>query len=111
MLSIVTPAFNEASNLEALYARLVRFFERGGGDWEWIVVDDHSPDDTFIVIERLRLLVSRDYRAIFAPGTVVSRDYRAMSTPRMLVSRDYRAISTPGGWLVATIPYVLPSRT
>src|SRR5436190_12231672 len=53
MLSIVTPAFNEASNLEALYARLVRFFERVGGDWEWIVVDDHSPDDTFSVIERL----------------------------------------------------------
>ena len=55
MLSIVTPAFNEAPNLEALYARLVRFFERTGGDWEWIVVDDHSRDDTFGVIERLSL--------------------------------------------------------
>ena len=59
MLSIVTPAFNEASNLEALYAQLVRFFERAGGDWEWIVVDDHSRDDTFGVIERLSLLDSR----------------------------------------------------
>ena len=59
MLSIVTPAFNEAPNLEALYAQLVRFFERTGGDWEWIVVDDHSRDDTFGVIERLSLLDGR----------------------------------------------------
>ena len=59
MLSIVTPAFNEASNLEALHARLVRFFERTGGDWEWVVVDDHSRDDTFGVLERLSLVDSR----------------------------------------------------
>jgi glycosyltransferase involved in cell wall biosynthesis len=59
MLSIVTPAFNEAPNLEALYAQLVRFFERAAGDWEWIVVDDHSRDDTFGVIERLSLLDGR----------------------------------------------------
>ena len=59
MLSIVTPAFNEASNLEALHARLVRFFERAGGDWEWIVVDDHSRDETFAVLERLSLVDGR----------------------------------------------------
>jgi glycosyltransferase involved in cell wall biosynthesis len=59
MLSIVTPAFNEASNLEALYARLVRFFERAGEDWEWIIVDDHSRDQTFSVIERLSLVDGR----------------------------------------------------
>ena len=59
MLSIVTPAFNEASNLEALHERLVRFFERDGGDWEWIIVDDHSRDGTFDVIERLSLVDGR----------------------------------------------------
>jgi dolichol-phosphate mannosyltransferase len=59
MLSIVTPAFNEASNLEALHARLVRFFERAGEDWEWIIVDDHSRDETFSVIERLSLVDGR----------------------------------------------------
>jgi dolichol-phosphate mannosyltransferase len=59
MLSIVTPAFNEASNLEALHARLVRFFERAGEDWEWIIVDDHSRDETFNVIERLSLVDGR----------------------------------------------------
>ena len=25
-----------------------------GGEWEWIVVDDHSRDDTFAVIQQLR---------------------------------------------------------
>jgi glycosyltransferase involved in cell wall biosynthesis len=59
MLSIVTPEFNEGSNLEALHERLVRFFARAGGDWEWVVVDDHSRDDTFNVIERLSLVDSR----------------------------------------------------
>jgi dolichol-phosphate mannosyltransferase len=58
-LSIVTPAFNEAENLEALYRRLVQSQERLGSDWEWIVVDDHSRDETFAVIERLSLLDRR----------------------------------------------------
>jgi dolichol-phosphate mannosyltransferase len=58
-LSIVTPAFNEAGNLEALYRRLVQSQERLGGDWEWIIVDDHSRDETFAVIERLSLVDQR----------------------------------------------------
>ncbi len=36
MLSIVTPAFNEAANLRALYDRLARTMGAIGGDWEWI---------------------------------------------------------------------------
>ena len=59
MLSIVTPAFNEAANLEALYARLVRSLDRIGGDWEWLLVDDHSRDETFNIIERLSLVDGR----------------------------------------------------
>ena len=59
MLSIVTPAFNEAANLEALYARLTRSMERIGGDWEWLIVDDHSHDQTFAVIERLSMVDGR----------------------------------------------------
>lgn len=53
MLSIVTPAFNEGGGLDAVYARLTRSMERLGGEWEWLVVDDHSRDDTFDVITRL----------------------------------------------------------
>jgi dolichol-phosphate mannosyltransferase len=53
MLSIITPAFNESTNLEALHARIVETMARLGGDWEWLIVDDHSRDDTFEVIRRL----------------------------------------------------------
>ena len=55
MLSIITPAFNEAANLTQLYDRLVETMTRVGGDWEWVIVDDHSRDDTFTVIEALAL--------------------------------------------------------
>ena len=51
MISIVTPAFNEGSNLPLLHERLTSVF--GQLDWEWIIVDDHSRDNTFEVIERL----------------------------------------------------------
>lgn len=59
MISIVTPAFNEASNLEALYGRLVPSMQRLAGSWEWVIVDDHSRDDTFGIIERLSLVDAR----------------------------------------------------
>lgn len=51
MISLITPAFNEGSNLPMLHERLTSVFRQL--DWEWIIVDDHSRDDTFEVIERL----------------------------------------------------------
>jgi glycosyltransferase involved in cell wall biosynthesis len=59
VLSILTPAFNEAANLPALHARLVETMGVVGGDWEWIIVDDHSRDETFAVIEGLALRDAR----------------------------------------------------
>ena len=53
LLSILTPAFNEATNLDALYARVVVATTQLGVEWEWLIVDDHSRDDTFAVIQRL----------------------------------------------------------
>jgi len=54
MLSIITPAFNEASNLEAMRARLAAALAGTvGDDWEWLVIDDHSADATFEVLARL----------------------------------------------------------
>ena len=53
MISIITPAFNEEQNLPALYARIVQTMESLGVQWEWIVVDDHSRDDTFGILQRL----------------------------------------------------------
>lgn len=54
-LSILTPAYNESANLPALYERLVRALSTVGVEWEWVVVDDHSDDDTFGVLERIAL--------------------------------------------------------
>ncbi len=53
VLSLVTPAFNKAENLEALYGRLASVM--GGADlsWEWVVVDDHSSDRTYDVLCQL----------------------------------------------------------
>lgn len=53
MISVITPAFNEALNLNALHVRMVETMTSLGMDWEWIVVDDHSRDDTFGVVRRL----------------------------------------------------------
>lgn len=53
MISIITPAFNEAQSLSALYARIVQTMQALGVEWEWVVVDDHSRDDTFAVLRRL----------------------------------------------------------
>ena len=52
-LSILTPAFNEAANLPRLHERLAAVMTTLGVDWEWLIVDDHSRDDTFAVISQL----------------------------------------------------------
>ena len=59
LLSIVTPAWNEAANLPVLYERLRLTLDSLGMSWEWIVVDDHSRDESFAVV---RDLATRDAR-------------------------------------------------
>jgi dolichol-phosphate mannosyltransferase len=53
LLSLVTPAFNEAENLPTLYRRIGAALSGDEIDWEWIVVDDHSSDGTFASMTRL----------------------------------------------------------
>jgi polyisoprenyl-phosphate glycosyltransferase len=53
MLSIVTPAYNEELNLPILYQHLRQVMDTLGEDWEWIITDDHSGDETFCVISEL----------------------------------------------------------
>ena len=51
-LSVVTPAYNEAQNIPRLLERLGRVLH-GSEDWELIVVDDGSTDDTLGVVKAL----------------------------------------------------------
>ena len=53
LLSVVTPAFNEAPNLPVLYGRLKKAMGLPGLNWEWIVVDDHSEDATYGAVEKI----------------------------------------------------------
>jgi glycosyltransferase involved in cell wall biosynthesis len=59
LLSVVTPAHNEADNLPALFDRLHHVLDALTPDWEWVIVDDHSSDATFAVAAEL---VRRDSR-------------------------------------------------
>ena len=59
MISVITPAFNEADNLPSLYERITQTMETLGVEWEWLVIDDHSRDATFGVV---RDLAARDAR-------------------------------------------------
>jgi len=65
-LSVVTPAYNEAENLPALYERLSKVLGVLNLEWEWIIVDDHSADNTFEVISNLAKTDSRIHGIRFA---------------------------------------------
>lgn len=58
-ISVVTPAFREAENLPLLYQRLRGVLEAQPLRWEWLIVDDHSPDETFAVASRLSRIDQR----------------------------------------------------
>ena len=53
VLSIVTPAYNEAKILPELYRRIHNVLENVDITWEWIVVDDCSQDGTRDVVQEL----------------------------------------------------------
>jgi glycosyltransferase involved in cell wall biosynthesis len=52
MLSVVAPAYNEVAALPTFIARLVATLEEIGEEWEAIIVDDGSRDDTWGAIQR-----------------------------------------------------------
>ncbi len=68
-ISIITPAFNEDENLPVLYGRLCNVLRTVDTRWEWIVVDDHSTDDTLEVLKRI---IERDDRV---SGFRLSRNF------------------------------------
>jgi len=56
LLSVVTPAYDEAENLPELWERLDAVVARLEIAWEWIVVDDASTDATAAVLADLAAL-------------------------------------------------------
>jgi dolichol-phosphate mannosyltransferase len=52
-ISVLTASFNEAENLPVLYGRLREVLDPLGVAWEWIVVDDHSVDDSYEIVQRM----------------------------------------------------------
>ncbi len=47
IVSVIVSARNERHNLPVLYERLRSVMDQLQVEWEWIVVDDHSPDGAF----------------------------------------------------------------
>lgn len=68
-LSVVAPAYNEAANLIVLAERLQEVLGGLGCDWEIVIVDDGSTDDT---AELLRSLHGCDSRI---RGVLLSRNF------------------------------------
>ena len=59
LISVVTPAFCEQDNLAALHKEICAALDELEIRWEWIIVDDHSPDSTFAVAGELAKADSR----------------------------------------------------
>jgi dolichyl-phosphate beta-glucosyltransferase len=51
-LSIVIPAYNEATRIERSLERVVSYLEQRGGSWEIVISDDGSIDQTGLVVQR-----------------------------------------------------------
>jgi len=53
LVSIIVPAYNESKNLPLLYAEIKNVLSKSEYQWELIVIDDHSSDETFDVTKQI----------------------------------------------------------
>lgn len=95
--SIVIPCYNTA---EALEANLPAFLEQRFDDYEVIVVDEASTDDTSLILQRLEAQYSH-LRHTFVPDTA-----RYVSRIKLAVTLGVRAARAP--WIVLTTPDACP---
>jgi len=66
--SVIMPTYNERQNLPLIITLLVRTFEENKLNWEIVVVDDNSPDNTAEVCEQLIKLYSKNIVLHKRPG-------------------------------------------
>jgi undecaprenyl-phosphate 4-deoxy-4-formamido-L-arabinose transferase len=90
-LSIVVPTYRSADCLEALARSIAKTLEPAGWSYELILVNDGSPDDTWLVIERLcradRHIVGIDLRRNFGQDNAILTGLRA-ATGRLIAVMD-----------------------
>ena len=54
-ISLITPMFNEEGEIENNIGRILVTMEKLGKDWEYILIDDGSTDDSYdIALEKIR---------------------------------------------------------
>jgi len=53
-ISIIMPAFNEALHIESSIKETAKTFSDFGCDWELVVIDDGSSDDTYSILEQMQ---------------------------------------------------------
>jgi glycosyltransferase involved in cell wall biosynthesis len=117
-ISLVIPVFNEAPNLETLYAEVTAALEPWGRTYEVLLIDDGSTDGSAAILKRLqaadaRLRVIRFRRnfgqtAAFAAGfahargsIIITSDGDLQNDPRdipMLVARLEEGADIVCGW-------------
>jgi dolichol-phosphate mannosyltransferase len=68
-LSIIVPAYNEADNLPLLFDAIKTAFATYPVEWEMVIIDDHSTDETYSAIQSI---VENDPRV---RGFRLSRNY------------------------------------
>ena len=51
-VSIITPAFNCKKTINSTFESIKK---QSFSNWEWIIVEDHSSDDTFEFIKKIIL--------------------------------------------------------
>ena len=59
MISIVIPVYNEEENIPTLYNRIAHAAEKWGDEYEVVMVDDGSSDES---LEQLEMIHQRDPR-------------------------------------------------
>lgn len=70
LVTVFTPAYNRGYNIRALYEGLVRQTDK---DFEWLVINDGSTDDTLAELEKIQ----ESHNGAF-PIRVVSRENRGL---------------------------------
>jgi len=73
MVSIIVPTFNEEKNIENLLALIGHSFSKNNQNYEVIVIDDHSSDGTWELLQQLASLYPlKFFRKIGRKGKALS---------------------------------------